>query len=78
MTIHNNMFDSDKEKAKSAFGSESIEWEEGVISDYDCVIVATAHERIDFSDLAKWSDCIVDTRNAMQSINTSEGQVTKA
>ena len=59
-------------------GLESIEWEEGVISDYDCVIIATAHERIDFSDLAKWSDCIVDTRNAMQSINTSEGQVTKA
>ena len=57
---------------------ESIEWEEGVISDYDCVIIATAHERIDFSDLAKWSDCIVDTRNAMQSITTSEGQVTKA
>ena len=59
-------------------GLESIEWEEGVISDYDCVIIATAHERIDFSDLAKWSDCIVDTRNAMQSINTSESQVTKA
>ena len=59
-------------------GLESIEWEEGVISDYDCVIIATAHERIDFSDLAKWSDCIVDTRNAMQSITTSEGQVTKA
>ena len=59
-------------------GLESIEWEESVISEYDCVIIATAHERIDFSDLAKWSDCIVDTRNAMQSINTSEGQVTKA
>ena len=59
-------------------GLKSIEWEEGVISDYDCVIIATAHEKIDFSDLAKWSDCIVDTRNAMQSINTSEGQVTKA
>ena len=59
-------------------GLESIEWEEGVISGYDCVIIATAHEKIDFSDLANWSDCIVDTRNAMQSISTSEGQVTKA
>ena len=33
MTIHNNMFDNDKEKAKSAFGSESIEWEEGPLKD---------------------------------------------
>ena len=59
-------------------GLESIEWEEGVISDYDCVIIATAHERIDFSDLAKWSDCIVDTRNAMDGIPVIEGQVIKA
>ena len=59
-------------------GLESIEWEEGVISDYDCVIIATAHERIDFSDLAKWSDCIVDTRNAMEGIPVIEGQVIKA
>ena len=59
-------------------GLESIEWEEGVISDYDCVIIATAHEKIDFSDLAKWSDCIVDTRNAMDGIPVIEGQVIKA
>ena len=49
-----------------------------MISDYDCVIIATAHERIDFTDLAKWSDCIVDTRNAMEGIPVIEGQVIKA
>jgi len=59
-------------------GHESVEWEENVISNYDCAIIATAHAQIDFSDLASWSDCIVDTRNAMQDIATSKDQVTKA
>ena len=52
--------------------------EKNVISNYDCTIIATAHDKIDFFDLANWSDCIVDTRNAMQKISTLEGQVTKA
>lgn len=59
-------------------GLESVRWEKNVISNYDCTIIATAHDKIDFFDLANWSDCIVDTRNAMQKISTLEGQVTKA
>ena len=59
-------------------GLESISWEEEHISQFDCVIIATAHDRVSFSDLAKWSDCIVDTRNAMSGIPTAQGQVTKA
>ena len=42
------------------------------------LLLPTAHAQIDFSDLASWSDCIVDTRNAMQDIATSKDQVTKA
>jgi len=59
-------------------GLESISWEEKVISQFDCVIITTAHDKVSFSDLAKWSDCIVDTRNAMNGISTAQGQVTKA
>ncbi|MFL2480904.1 MAG: nucleotide sugar dehydrogenase [Verrucomicrobiales bacterium] len=59
-------------------GLESISWEEEVISQFDCVIITTAHDKVIFSDLAKWSDCIVDTRNAMSGIPTTQGQVTKA
>jgi len=59
-------------------GLESISWEEKVISQFDCVIITTAHDKVSFSDLAKWSDCIVDTRNAMSGISTSQSQVTKA
>ena len=59
-------------------GTESIKWEESLISNYDCVIISTAHDQIDFSDLAKWTDCIIDTRNAMDGIPLKENQVIKA
>jgi len=59
-------------------GLKSISWEEEIISQFDCAIITTAHDKVSFSDLAKWSDCIVDTRNAMKGISTSQGQVTKA
>ena len=59
-------------------GFESVEWEESLISDYDCVIISTAHDKIDFSDLAKWAECIVDTRNAMDGISVKKNQVIKA
>ena len=59
-------------------GLETVRWEEEIISQYDCVIITTAHDKVSFSDLAKWSDCIVDTRNAMNGISTAQGQVTKA
>ena len=59
-------------------GTESIKWEESLISNYDCVIISTAHDQIDFSDLAKWADCIIDTRNAMDGITIKENQVIKA
>ena len=59
-------------------GVESIQWEKNIISQYDCVIIATKHDKINFLELSKWSDCIVDTRNAMEGIPVIEGQVIKA
>ena len=59
-------------------GLESISWEKETISQFDCIIITTAHDKVSFSDLAGWSDCIVDTRNAMSGISTTQGQVTKA
>ena len=57
---------------------ESVQWEKNIISQYDCVIIATKHDKINFLELSKWSDCIVDTRNAMEGIPVIEGQVIKA
>ena len=46
-------------------GTRSVEWDEAVIRGFDVVIVATAHACVDYQQLADWSRCIVDTRNAM-------------
>ena len=59
-------------------GTRSVEWEEPVIRSFDVVIVATAHECVDYTELAAWSKCIVDTRNAMAETSVAPGQVWKA
>ena len=59
-------------------GLESVEWNQENISSQDCVIIATKHDACDFNQLAQWAPCIVDTRNAMEGIETAEGQVKKA
>jgi len=59
-------------------GLESVPWDRKNISSQDCVIIATRHDACDFGQLAQWSQCIVDTRNAMEGIETAEGQVIKA
>lgn len=66
-----------REYAKYA-GRESVEWDENTISGFDAVVISTDHDNIDYRELAKWSDCIVDTRNAMKEVGSKEGQVFKA
>jgi UDP-N-acetyl-D-glucosamine dehydrogenase len=46
-------------------GKKSIAWDQKTVSGFDCTVVATAHKCIDFSKLVEWSDCLVDTRNAL-------------
>ncbi len=46
-------------------GIKSVDWSKDSITAFDCVLVATAHKCVNYSQLAEWSDCIVDTRNAM-------------
>ncbi len=60
-------------------GTESVAWNEAVISDFDAVVIATDHANVDYDALAGWSDCIVDTRNAMNGrVGVKPGQVWKA
>jgi UDP-N-acetyl-D-glucosamine dehydrogenase len=46
-------------------GSKSVEWNEEVISSFDCIVISTAHSIINYHELHQWCNCIVDTRNAM-------------
>jgi len=59
-------------------GARSIEWSEETIRSQDCIVISTHHAAFDLGQLAAWSDLIIDTRNAMASIDTPEGLVIKA
>lgn len=49
-------------------GTTSLEWNKATISSYDATIISTNHSNIKYSELADWSECVVDTRNAMVSV----------
>ncbi len=59
-------------------GTRSIAWTQDAVSAFDVAIIATNHKEIDYGQLAAWSKCIVDTRNAMAGQTTADGQVWKA
>ncbi len=59
-------------------GTASVAWDQATIASYDCVLIATNHQSIDYGELAQWSHCIVDTRNALVNVEMSEGQLWKA
>ena len=59
-------------------GMKSIEWNQQSVSAADLVLISTNHAKVNLQELAAWAPCIVDTRNAMASIPTKSGQVTKA
>ncbi len=59
-------------------GTESVEWKSENLKGFDVVLISTKHAAVDYAELAKYADCIVDTRNAMAGIETRPGQVWKA
>jgi UDP-N-acetyl-D-glucosamine dehydrogenase len=59
-------------------GTKSVGWDKATVSSYDLVLIATNHACINYQELADWSSCIVDTRNAMLDIKAKPGQVWKA
>ena len=59
-------------------GQKSIRWARSVIGAFDVVVISTAHAAVNYEQLAQWSRCIVDTRNAMAKVKTKKGLVWKA
>lgn len=59
-------------------GTKSIEWDREILKSYDSIVISTPHAAVDYQQLADWCPSIVDTRNAMASIETNPGQVIKA
>jgi UDP-N-acetyl-D-glucosamine dehydrogenase len=59
-------------------GEKSVDWNEVVISAFDVVVIATAHDSVDYQELADWAHCVVDTRNAMANMALNGCRVLKA
>lgn len=49
-------------------GTQSIDWTESQVQDFDAVIISTNHSDIEYQELAQWSECIIDTRNQMNGV----------
>lgn len=59
-------------------GTRSVSWDRETLRSFDAIIIATHHAAINYQELADWSECIVDTRNAMAGIKTRPQQIWKA
>ena len=59
-------------------GTKSTPWTKKAITRFDAVVISTKHDGVNYSQLAEWSNCIIDTRNAMAGVETVAGQVWKA
>lgn len=59
-------------------GVKSVSWDKETIASFDAVVIATGHDVINFQELADWSPCIVDTRNAMSRAKVSPNQIWRA
>ena len=59
-------------------GTKSVAWKKETMTTFDVVLIATNHACINYQELADWTECIVDTRNAMAAIPTLPNHVWKA
>ena len=59
-------------------GTKSVTWDQATIASYDAVLISTAHKGVDYQQVADWSNCIIDTRNAMASVQTRPNTIWKA
>ena len=59
-------------------GTKSVKWDRKAISSFDAILISTAHDAVNYRQLANWAQLIVDTRNVMAEIKAAKGKVRKA
>jgi len=59
-------------------GKRSITWSREELRRFDAVIIATAHDGVDYRQLVDCAEVIIDTRNALAAIPARPGQIWKA
>jgi UDP-N-acetyl-D-glucosamine dehydrogenase len=56
-------------------GPKSVKWSRKIISAFDAVLISTAHDAVNYQQLADWSPLIVDTRNTLAKCHVAPGKV---
>ena len=59
-------------------GMKSVAWNRETVESYDVALISTAHQAVNYQELADWSPCIVDTRNAMAARKVDAAKIFKA
>jgi UDP-N-acetyl-D-glucosamine dehydrogenase len=45
-------------------GTKSIQWSKECVSEFDAILLATAHANVNYVELVEWAKLVIDTRNA--------------
>ena len=59
-------------------GKASVEWSEDTVSSFDLVLIATAHDAVNYQDLGQWAKIVVDTRNIMSKVKQPKAVIARA
>ena len=59
-------------------GTKSATWDRSTISGFDAVLIATAHDAVNYKELGSWAKIVVDTRNIMRQVSGRTAAVYKA
>lgn len=59
-------------------GVRSVSWNKESIGQFDAVLIATAHDAVNYKELSEWARCIIDTRNVMAEVPIQGAPVWKA
>lgn len=59
-------------------GTKSVTWDKATITQYDAILIATAHDAVNYKELGNWAKCIIDTRNVMKQVPNPAAPIYKA
>ena len=59
-------------------GFKSMEWSEESLRECDLAVILTAHNGVNYTQLAEWISIVVDTRNTMAGVETGSTKIWKA
>ncbi len=59
-------------------GKRSVEWNQETIEGFDLVLISTAHDSVNYEELGRWANIIVDTRNAMAIVSDTKAKIYQA